>query len=150
VRRLTSKRSKRGALPTADCRGGMIMRIDRYAVAFVALCVLSLSSSEVKAQTSVSYRFLEVLDADRKPVANGRVETSVNGGDVRQTDDNGAIKDFPLLRGDYNTMDVKVSKQGYFTYEDNDFFVLYHSYDTRAIRNGQPGSDFVGTLLKGE
>src|SRR5215510_13925527 len=72
VRRSNSKRSKREAPPTADCRGGMIMRIDRYAFAFVALCALFVSSSEVKAQTAVSYRFLEVLDADRKPVAEAR------------------------------------------------------------------------------
>jgi hypothetical protein len=126
------------------------MRRDRYAFAFVALCVLFLSSPDVKAQTSVDYRFLEVLDADRKPVPDTRVETKVNGGYVRQTDDNGAIKDFALYGGDYNTTDVKASKQGYSTYEEEDFFAFYRRYVTRTMHNGAPRSDLLGTLLKGE
>ena len=123
------------------------MRIDRYAFAFVALCVLFLSSSKVKAQLPVSYRFLEVLDADRKPVADARVETSDRS--VLQTDENGAIKRFPFYGGVYNPRDVKVSKQGYVTYEEKDFVVFYR-YGSRMIRNGEPRSDLLGTLLKGE
>ena len=106
--------------------------------------------TDAKAQTAVSYRFLEVLDADRKPVANARVETNVDGGDARQAGENGAIKDFPLYSGDYNTRDIKVSKQGYFTYEEKDFFAFYRRYDARATRSGEPRSDLLGTLLKGE
>jgi hypothetical protein len=96
-----------------------------------------------------------VLDADRKPVADARVETNV-GGSVGQTDEKGAIKDFKVYFGDYNTLDVKVSKPGYFTYDEQGFFV-FHRRSGPRIRPGDrhlflpgPRSDLYGTLLKGE
>lgn len=105
--------------------GEMSMRINRYAFVFAALSVLSLFLTAVKAQGAVDYRFLEVLDADRKPVANARVETNVSGFGVLETDKKGAIKDFPLCRGDFNTRDINVSKSGYLTYEEKGFFAFY-------------------------
>ena len=133
------------------------MRIDRHAFAFAALCGMFLSSAAAKAQLVVNYRFLEVQDADRKPVADARVETTERAGRVRQTNDSGAIKNFELYGGDYNTMDIKVSKQGYSTYEEKDFFVFYRGFGPRLIHGvprrqllSGPRSDLYGTLLKGE
>lgn len=117
------------------------MRINRYAFVFVALYVLLLSLTAVKAQIAVDYRFLEVLDADRKPVADAKIETNVNGSSG-QTDENGAIRKFPLYGGDVNTRDVKVSKSGYFTYEEKDFFAFYWGFGRK--------SNSYGILLKGE
>jgi len=111
--------------------------------------MMCLSFADAKAQTAVDYRFLEVLDADRKPVADARVGTNVSGS-VGQTDGKGAIKEFALYSGDYNTRDVKVSKQGFFTYEEKDFFAFYRRYGTRRSQYGEPRSDPYGTLLKGE
>ena len=116
------------------------MRINRYAFVFVAPYVLLMSLTAVKAQTAVDYRFLEVLDADRKPVAGARVETNENNSSG-QTDENGAIRVFPLYGGDINTRDVKVSKSGYFTYEEKDFFAFYWGFG--------PKSNLYGILLKG-
>ncbi len=112
------------------------MRIKRYTFVFVALYVLFLSLTAAKAQGYASYHFLEVLDADRRPVADAKIETNViQQFGAHQTDENGAIKKFPLSSGDFNTLDVKVSKSGYFTYEETGFFTFYHR---------------SGILLKGE
>ena len=118
------------------------MRINRYAFVFAALSVLSLFLTVVKAQTAVDYRFLEVLDADRKPVADARVETNVREGGVLQTDEKGAIKEFHLYMGDYNTRDIKVSKLGYLTYEEKGFFTFYWGFDDKSER--------YDVMLKGE
>ncbi len=78
--------------------------------------VLLLLSSAAMAQTAVNYRFLEVLDDTGKPVADAKVEAIRDGGPV-QTDKNGTAR-FGVMSGDFNTTGLKVSKTGYFSYED--------------------------------
>jgi hypothetical protein len=64
----------------------------------------------------VNYRFLEVLDDTGKPVADAKVEP-IGDGETVQTDKNGTAR-FGVSYGDFNTRGLKVSKPGYFNYED--------------------------------
>lgn len=85
------------------------------------LSALLLSSTKASAQTGVSYRFLEVLDTEGKPVTDAKVETIGGPPGPKQTDEHGQVKDLPVYIGDYNTRDFKVSKPGYLTYEGQFF-----------------------------
>jgi hypothetical protein len=91
----------------------------------VLLSVLFLPAITAKAQTAVNYRFLEVVDAAGKPVANATVET--NESPPVLTDEKGTVKNLPVYYGDFNTRSLKVSKTGYLTYEDStEVFPPYH------------------------
>lgn len=100
------------------------MQIKRYTFIFVIWSVLFLSLSAAQAQTAINYRFLEVVDTAGKPVVDAKVETFQRydlGGrpqSTQQTDHNGTIRKLPVWIGDTSTSGLKVSKPGYFTYED--------------------------------
>ncbi|HVF45880.1 MAG TPA: hypothetical protein VM936_22825 [Pyrinomonadaceae bacterium] len=95
------------------------MRTTRQFLILAAfLSALFLSAKTAGAQTAVSYRFLEVLDAGGKPVADAKVESVGSGGvTVKQTDERGQVRDMPVYSGDFNTHAFKISKPGYLTYE---------------------------------
>lgn len=95
----------------------------RYIFKFALLvpCAVFLFSIVANGQTAVSYRFLEVLDTDGKPVANAEIET-IGHRVILQTNQDGQIeKGLPVFRGDRYTPGFKVSKSGYFSYEDIGF-----------------------------
>jgi Ankyrin repeats (many copies) len=100
------------------------MLTTRSALATVAfLSALFLSAAKADAQTAVSYHFLEVLDTGGKPLADARVESVGSGPTgIKQTDEHGIAKDVPVYSGDFNTRAIRVSKQGYITYEGADLF----------------------------
>ena len=64
----------------------------------------------------MNYRFLEVLDDTGKPVADAKVELIGVGASV-ETDKSGTVR-IAIYSGDFNTRGFKVSKAGYYTYED--------------------------------
>lgn len=103
------------------------MRVKRYTFVFVVLSVLFLSLDDVKAQTAVSYRFLEVVDTAGKPVADAQVEPIGSNSVPLKTDESGLVRNFPVYYGDFNTRGVKISKPGYFSYEDKRLFTYYYS-----------------------
>lgn len=86
------------------------------------LPALFLSAATARAQTAVSYRFLEVLDTGGRPVEGATVEAIGGPRGPRQTDARGAVRELPVFVGDYNTRRFKVSKPGYLTYEGNELF----------------------------
>lgn len=88
----------------------------RFCRVFVILSALFLPIA-AHAQSAVNYRFLEVVDSDGKPVANAKVETDMS---KQQTDENGVVKQVPFYYGDYNTRKLTASKEGYFSYEENE------------------------------
>ena len=93
----------------------MTRRVIMFAV-FLSSLVLSAATAE--AQTAVTYYFLEVSDADGKPVADAKVESVGSGGaQPKQTDERGHVRDVPAYFGDFNTSAFKISKPGYLTYE---------------------------------
>ena len=79
----------------------------------VILLILFFPLTAAKAQTGVNYRFLEVVDTAGKPVVKAKVETERS---KQETDDNGIVKQFEILSGDFSTRGLKVSKPGYLTY----------------------------------
>lgn len=107
------------------------------------LSALFLSAAAADAQTAVSYHFLEVSDADGKPVADAKVET-VGWGPVqtKQTDERGQVKDMPVRYGDFSTRALKISKPGFLSYESTEvldkdryadvFESVIPQYDERA------------------
>lgn len=99
------------------------MRLGRHAFAFIILSVLLLSPGDAEAQTAVSYRFLEVVDAAGKPVADARIESLDSRGGPLNTDANGAAKNFPVYYGDFNTRGLRVLKPGYITHEETGLYV---------------------------
>jgi hypothetical protein len=152
------------------------MRVIRYAVVFT---ILFLSLKTANAQTAVNYRFVEVLDANGKPVADAQVSTlGPPGPQQRQTDKNGTVEKLPIYYGDYNTTGIKVSKPGYITYEDVGLFdrlrypkLLYgeiHGYaidskikvvllkapvteaERKALESRQRGRDLILAVKKGD
>ncbi len=93
-----------------------------YVFVIIALSTIFLSLTAAQAQSAVNYRFLEVTDTDGKPVAGASIETLGDCREVRQTDQNGQLeKGLRICRGDDNTTGFKVSKSGYFSYEDIGF-----------------------------
>lgn len=100
------------------------MRTIKYIYAFViiALPVIFLSLTAAQAQTAVNYRFLEVIDTAGKPVKDASVETLGGCRETRRTDQSGRLeKGLRVCGGDYTTTGFKVSKSGYFAYEDLGF-----------------------------
>lgn len=80
---------------------------------------------QANAQGSVSYRFLEVTDSLGKPIADARVESEDCYPPVQTTDQKGQLeKGFPVCRGDSNTTRMKISKTGYYPFEDLSEFSL--------------------------
>jgi hypothetical protein len=77
--------------------------------------IIFLSFAAARAQTAVSYQFLEVVDSQGKPVADATVETSGYKQTFR-TDENGRIEKLPIWYGDYNTTGFTVSKTGYYPF----------------------------------
>lgn len=101
------------------------MQAYRHVFVFVTLALpaLFLSPTAAHAQTAVSYRFLEVMDTDGKPVVDAKVETVGWGPtSTKQTDAHGTVRDMPVYSGDYTTRSFKVSKSGYLPYEVNELF----------------------------
>jgi len=102
------------------------MRIVRsiLTVFIFALFLLFLPSAVDAQQIVVNYRFLEtqVVDISGKPVAGAAVETfgyQQNILQTLQTNENGQLgKGLPIARGHVNTIGFRVSKPGYYSYED--------------------------------
>jgi hypothetical protein len=107
-------------------KGETIVRVNRSTFAFVVVSLLFLSQGEAQAQTAVSYRFLEVVDTAGKPVADATVEPISSYSSPLKTDENGVVARIPVYQGDYNTTGLKVSKPGYYTYEDRHLFSHRH------------------------
>lgn len=99
------------------------MRNSLNSLLLLSLCLLCLSAAGARAQTAVSYRFLEVLDAEGRPVAGAEVEPVGARNPPQKTDEHGRISAFAVYVGDYNTRGVKVSKPGYVTHEDPNVFL---------------------------
>src|ERR1051325_811913 len=85
----------------------------RFRIVFILLILLG-SIDFATAQTGVDYRFLEVLDTAGNPVADANVETNSSR---EKTDEKGSVK-LPIYHGDFNTTSLKVSKAGFYSYED--------------------------------
>ncbi len=97
------------------------MRVFQHIFIFVIFVssIIFLYLTDANAQTATNYRFLEVMDTVGKPVAGAAIETLGDCREVRQTDQNGRLeKGLLVCGGDENTTGFKVSKSGYFSYED--------------------------------
>jgi hypothetical protein len=105
------------------------------------LSALHLFATTAGAQTSASYRFLEVVDTAGKPVADAKVEQdrSVGGGD-KQTDAHGDVKEMPVYVGDFNTRSFMVSKEGFLPYEVKELSDWMHYRDMLQVEI--PGYDY--------
>jgi len=82
----------------------------------ITAVVLLFLSSQADAQSAVNYRFLEVVDNNGQPVANANVEP-IGHGSPAQTNKMGTLR-FEFWVGDFQTTGFKVSKLGYFDYEE--------------------------------
>jgi hypothetical protein len=92
----------------------------RLLIIAASLSALLLSATAARAQTAVTYKFLEVLDTEGKPVANAKVEIVPTVTPPKQTDERGQIREMPVYYGDYQTSGFKVSKPGYITGESTE------------------------------
>ncbi len=75
--------------------------------------IVFLSFAAARAQTAVSYQFLEVVDSQGKPVAEAAVET-FGYKQTFKTDERGRVEKLPIYYGDFNTRGFTVSKTGYY------------------------------------
>ena len=103
----------------------MIKYIYNFVIIVLSTIFLSLATARAQTPPKVDYRFLEmdVVNTDGKPVADAAVETvgySHRILQTLQTDQNGRLaKGLPIASGGYDTtVGFKVSKPGYFSYED--------------------------------
>lgn len=87
---------------------------------FLAAAIFVLAFSvAANAQGAVSYQFIEVSDSFGKPVADARVDSEGCFPPTQTTDEKGQLeKGFPVCYGDYQTKGMRISKSGYFTFED--------------------------------
>src|SRR5215510_100280 len=74
--------------------------MNRVLLSFGCLCVALFFSVNAKAQGSVRYQFLEVVDSEGHPVAGATVKAF---GDTLATDSSGVLQKFPVAIGDYQT-----------------------------------------------
>jgi hypothetical protein len=96
----------------------MIRHIFIFAIFFLFTVFMSLLTAN--AQGAISYRAFEVVDSYGSPVAGVKVETLGFGCRmVLETEQNGRLKDgLPVCYGDFTTTGFKISKPGYFPFED--------------------------------
>ena len=117
------------------------MHTTRHVLMLAAfLSALFLSATTANAQLVVNYHFLEVSDADGKPVADAKVAPGDRPDTVTQTDERGRAT--ATIYGGYRPHSIKVSKPGYLPYEAyeiydrNTYWELYDSlslqYDAKA------------------
>lgn len=119
------------------------MRNSLDSLLFLSLCLLCLSAAGARAQTAVSYRFLEVLDAEGRPLAGAEAEP-VGAPDGRlKSDERGRVNNFPVYSGDYNTRGLKVSKPGYVTHEEP---ILFVEHFDDLLRGENPKYDPRGPI----
>jgi hypothetical protein len=81
------------------------------------LAILFAPVTMANAQTAVTYRFLEVVDVNGKPVADATVETVGSISSRVQTDSTGVAR-LEVWMGDFTTTGFKVSRAGYVPSED--------------------------------
>lgn len=109
-----------------------------FAVFFVSIIVL-LTSTFVRAQGGVTYRFLEAIDFSGKPVADAKVETNGCPGEKGwTTNQKGQLEGgLPICIGDFQTQNFTVSKPGYYTFEDLGLLSLpfVNSYKHGFVKN---------------
>lgn len=108
------------------------MQLSPRRLFLLILSALLLPCASANAQTGASYRFLEVLDGEGKPIANASVVTNTS---THQTDGHGVVKQLPIYFGDFNTRSLRVSKPGYFPHDDPG--VLFPSDRYRRLLFGE-------------
>jgi hypothetical protein len=87
---------------------------------FIAAALFSTISIIANAQGAVSYRFLEVVDYQNKPVIEATVSVQASCED-RETKTNAkgqSEKGFPIGFGDCQTRSFNISKEGYYSFAD--------------------------------
>lgn len=85
----------------------------------IAIFILAFSIF-ANAQGAVSYKFLEIVDYENKPVvgATVNIQGSCNGG-TQKTNEKGQLDGgFPIGYGDCHTHSFSISKDGYYPYAD--------------------------------
>src|SRR5689334_21797566 len=91
-------------------------------IIFISVSVLSFisfSSIVSKAQEVPNYLFLEVVDSSEKPVADAAVEVPPFSNQTIKTNERGEAHSYlPNMSGDFTNSLFKVSKTGYFTFQD--------------------------------
>ena len=79
--------------------------------------IICLFFAVARAQTAVSYQFLEVVDWQGNPVAEATVEAiGYQEQKSYKTDEKGRIEKLPVYYGDYTTKGFTVSKAGYYPF----------------------------------
>jgi ankyrin repeat protein len=91
--------------------------------------IIFLSFAAAKAQTAVSYQFLEVIDSNGKPVADATVETlGFRAERSFKTDEKGQIEKIEVYYGDYTTTGFAISKTGFYPFR----YEFEEGYSTRV------------------